>query len=344
MLLRPVREEEHALYNKVVDHPLQSWEWGNFRSRTGLKVERIGFFDHNQLKKALQVTFHPVPGFGGRTIGYLPKGFMPDEEQLAALKQLAEQHNSLFIKLEPNVANKVDAVSAHSQVAEFLQSHGAVPGRQLFNKYTFQLSLDKTEEQLFEGLASKTRYNVNVAYKKGVQIVENTSAEGMENYLSVLSETTKRQGFYLHTENYFRTMWEVMGGSGIMRIFEAHYEGQILVSWVIFVFNDMLYYPYGASRSAHRDVMASNLMMWEMIRLGKSLGLRAFDMWGCLGPEPDEKDPRFGFHRFKKGYGGDHLEFLGTYDLVTNPPLYKLFTLVDNVRWKLLRLRTYLPF
>ena len=67
-----------------------------------------------------------------------------------------------------------------------------------------------------------------------------------------------------------------------------------------------------------------------------------FDMWGSLGPEPNQKDPWFGFHRFKKGYGGQLVEFLGTYDLVLDPPVYKVFRAADDLRWKLLRLKTKL--
>lgn len=341
MLLRPVREEERALYNSVVDHPLQSWEWGEFRKETGLSIERVGFFDQNKLQKALQVTFHPIPGFG-KTVGYYPRGFMPDEEQLAALKQLGEQHNALFIKMEPNVAQKIETASAHNTIGKFLLSKGATPGRPLFTKYSFQLDLTHSEEKLFSLLSSKTRYNVNLASKKGVQIFENTSAEGMEQYIDVLSETTHRQQFYAHGPEYFRKMWKIVGPSGMMRIFHAVYEDQILVSWIMFVFNGVLYYPYGASRSAHRDVMASNLMMWEMIRFGQSQNCHMFDMWGSLGPEPNPNDPWFGFHRFKKGYGGDLVEFLGTYDVVLNQPLYKAFRVVENVRWKALRIKARL--
>ena len=90
--------------------------------------------------------------------------------------------------------------------------------------------------------------------------------------------------------------------------------------------------------------MASNLLMWEMIQFGKNSGCTLFDLWGSLGPEPDKSNPWYGFHRFKKGYGGDLVEFVGTYDLVLDDPLYSLFTIADKVRWKLLRLRTKLPF
>lgn len=341
MLVRALRDEEKQLYNNVVDHPLQSWEWGTFRKRTGVKVERVGFFLNGKLDKALQVTFHPLPVIG-KTAGYYPKGFMPDDKQLSALKQLAEKYNALFIKMEPNVAQGIGSPSAHRTITDFLRTNDALPGRPLFAKYTFQIDLTQPEEKLFANLSSKTRYNVNLALKKGVKIFENSSQEGMEQYLEILQETTHRQGFYAHSPQYFKDMWQVLGKSGMIRIFNAVYQDTILVSWVMFIFNNTFYYPYGASRQIHRDVMASNLMMWEMIRQGQQLGCSKFDMWGSLGPDPDKKHPWFGFHRFKKGYGGKLVEFLGSYDLVMDHPLYKLFRVAENLRWKVLRMKTKL--
>jgi lipid II:glycine glycyltransferase (peptidoglycan interpeptide bridge formation enzyme) len=341
MLLRPIRDEEKDLYDSIVQHPLQSWAWGEFRKKTGVAVERIGFFENGNLKKALQVSFHKIPHLGF-TAGYFPKGPMPDEEQLNALTQLAKTHNALFIKLEPNVGHVDGSPSGFSEISKFLLEHDCQPGRPLFTKYTFQLSLEPDEEKLFAQLNSKTRYNVNLAFKKGVQIFEDTSEAGMEEHLQILAETTQRQGFYAHTPEYFRTMWKTLGKSGTMHIFKAVYEGQTLVSWIMFTFNKRLYYPYGASRNIHRDVMASNLMMWEMIKFGKQQGCTLFDMWGSLGPNPDEKDPWFGFHRFKKGFGGDLIEFLGTYDLVINKQVYSMYKIVEDIRWKLLRFKAKL--
>jgi lipid II:glycine glycyltransferase (peptidoglycan interpeptide bridge formation enzyme) len=338
MILRPVREEERPQYDAIVQHPLQSWWWGEFRRKTGIEVERVGFFDNGKLKKAIQVFFHPIPGIG-MTAGYFPKGEMPDEEQLSAITQLAKKHNAVFVKMEPNICQRVGAPSAHAEIAQFLIDNKAIPGKPLFTKYTFQLDLTPSEDELFAKLNSKTRYNVNLAFKKGVQIFENTTQDGMEQYLQILAETTQRQGFYAHSPEYFRTMWSLLGESGMMRIFQAVYENTIVVSWIMFIFNGKLYYPYGASRNVYREVMPSNLMMWEMIKFGKAQGCQTFDMWGSLGPEPDQKDPWFGFHRFKKGFGGDLVEFLGTYDLVVNPPMYQIYTVAESVRWKFLRLK-----
>jgi len=338
MLLRKLREEERELYNSVVTHPLQSWEWGEFRKKTGIKIERVGVYENGKLVRAFQVTFHQIPILN-RAMGYLPKGYLPDEEQFSILKQLAKQHNAVAIKLEPNIAQSVTAQSAHGTIAQFLEDHGAVPGKPLFTKYTFQIDLTQTEEELFEKLQSKTRYNVNLAAKKGVTIEERTNEAGLEEHLEILAETTKRQGFYTHSPDYFRTMWQELGASGMMRIFVARYEGKTLASWIMFVFNNVLYYPYGASRNIHRDVMASNLMLWEMIRFGKHIGCTTFDLWGSLGPKPSAKHPWFGFHRFKKGYGGTLMEFIGTYDLIADPMWYKIYQFGDSIRWKLLRLK-----
>ena len=127
-----------------------------------------------------------------------------------------------------------------------------------------------------------------------------------------------------------------------MHIFKAMYENKPLTVWIIFVFNGKLYYPYGASSRENKEVMASNLMMWEVIKYGKSLNLNVFDMWGSLGPNPDPKDPFYGFHRFKEGYGGVLAVYLGTFDYVINHQFYPIFRVVEDWRWKLLKLKAKL--
>ena len=135
-----------------------------------------------------------------------------------------------------------------------------------------------------------------------------------------------------------------MRKAGIARLLKATYQNKTLVTWILFAYKDRLFYPYGASSRENREVMASNLMMWEAILYGKKQNLKWFDLWGALGPNPDSKDPWYGFHSFKEGYGGELAEFAGSYDLVVNPPLYKLYRVADRWRWRLLRLKSKIPF
>src|SRR5258708_37054168 len=99
MLLRPLREEEHKLYNSVVHHPLQSWEWGEFRKKTGIQVERVGFFDNGKLHHAEQVFFHPIPLMSGMTAGYFPKGHIPNQYKLNTLTHLSKKTQTLFFQM-----------------------------------------------------------------------------------------------------------------------------------------------------------------------------------------------------------------------------------------------------
>ena len=123
------------------------------------------------------------------------------------------------------------------------------------------------------------------------------------------------------------------------RLLIAKYQGEPLVAWMLLNFASTLYYPYGGSSKEYKDVMASNLIAWEAIRLGKKMGLKVFDMWGALAPDAKESNPWYGFHRFKAGYGPAHVEYVGTYDLILKPALYNTLNIADKLRWIYLRTR-----
>jgi len=322
---------DQKAFNTHATHPLQSWAWGEFRKQTGVIVERIGFFDKETLTQGLQVTFHKIPFFP-YTVGYVPKGPIPNQDQINALKNVGKKHNAIFITLEPNVI-KTDN-NFVPRIAYRLQP-SAHP---LFTKFTFHLDLTQSEEELLKNMHPKTRYNIRLAQKRGVTIQEENTEEAFTAYLALTQETTKRQGFYAHTPEYHIKMWEVLREANIAHLFTARYQGKILVTWIMFLFNDILYYPYGASTQQHKEVMASNLMMWEVIRWGKERHAKLFDMWGTPGADPKPTDPYFGFHRFKLGYGPKLVEFVGSYDLILKQPHYTLLTLANNIRWQLLRL------
>lgn len=302
----------------MIKHPLQSSEWEEFRKKTGTKVLRIN---------GLLMTVHKIP-YTSFNIGYLPKGSRPNKELINKLIKVGKEQKCIFIQLEPNISK-----TSEVNLKQLNLRPAAHP---LFTKYTFILDLTKSEEELLKNMHPKTRYNIRVAQKHEVKIIEDNSDKAFEEYLKLTRETTQRQGFFAHTENYHRQMWETLKGK-IAHLFLAKYKNEILVAWIVFAYDDTLYYPYGASSSKYRETMASNLMMWEVIKWGKKMGLKKFDMWGALGPKSDEKDPWFGFHRFKQGYGGKLVEFVGSYDLVINPFLYEIYKVADKVRWLLVR-------
>lgn len=326
MDLRPIQNKQKSQYNKLVTHLIQSWEWGEFRKQMGLPILRYGLYKDGKLAVAFQLTLHKIP-FINKYVGYLPKGPYPNSELAQALKKIGKEENLAFIKIEPNIT--VD------RKLEINKDFKTSP-KSLFTRYNFVLDLTSSEEGLLKNMHPKTRYNIRVAQKHGVKVEERIDEEAFKIYLKLYFETTKRQGYHGHNQNYHEKVWKVLKGAGLATLLIASYKQSLpsnkpLTAWILLKFKDTLYYPYGGSSLEYKEVMANNLVAWEAIKLGKKLKLKKFDMWGALGPNPDPKDSWFGFHRFKQGYGGKLVEYIGTYDLIFDWPIYIFFTIIDKL-------------
>jgi lipid II:glycine glycyltransferase (peptidoglycan interpeptide bridge formation enzyme) len=307
-------------------HPLQSEKWGEFRKNTGVGVVRID---------DLQITIHNLPHTNYK-IGYLPKGPDINQVMINKLFELGKKENCIFIQLEPNVEKTAGKKYVFKNLVE--STHP------LFTKYNFILDLTKSEDELLSNMNQKTRYNIRLAEKKGVRVVEDNSDQGFEEYLELSKETTQRQKFFAHNEKYHKTLWQTFKEKNdkeiSIHLLKAVYNKETLVTWILFVLGDTLNYPYGASSDKYREVMASNLMMWEAIKFGKGLGLKKFDMWGAanvLDPKPD--NVYYGFHKFKAGFGPRHVEYMGSFDLIINKNLYFVYKILNKIRWSILKLK-----
>lgn len=332
-MIKEVNFRERKTFDRLAAHPLQSWAWGEFREKTGVGVIRLGRYQKSKLLETAQVTVHPIPHLPWK-IGYWPKGVVPSKIMLEEVKKELQKRRVIMVKIEPNELmekGKLKMVNLGPRI-------GMVKGRALFTRWSFWLDLTKSLGDLLSGMKQKTRYNTRLAEKKGVKITEDNSQESFEEYWKLTEETTKRQGFYAHTKKYHQLMFETLGSAGMAHLFKAEHEGKILATWIVFVLNSILYYPYGASTRDDKNVFGSNLLMWEVIKWGKNNGCKLFDMWGSPGPNPKPSDPWGGFHRFKEGYGAKLVEFVGTYDLIINPWLYWPYRFGEEIRWFILKL------
>jgi lipid II:glycine glycyltransferase (peptidoglycan interpeptide bridge formation enzyme) len=343
MITRILYDEEKNEYNKLIKHPVQTWEWGDFQITQGHKVYRLGVFENEKMISAYSVSFHYLPKVK-YTIGTILRGPEVDQEMITNVKKIAADENAIFVKFEPDVYQKTfDTNNTPTTLKVDMDFHDfKISPKVDFYPYSYVIDLTKSENELLAALHSKTRYNIKVANRHGVVVEEATNDKGFETYLKLLFETTKRQGFYLHSERYHRELWKTLKPTGIPHIMLASYQGKELSAFMLFTLKNKLFYPYGASLDTHREAMAPTLLMWECIKYGQSQKLKSFDMWGSLGPDAKESELGYGFHRFKQGYGGQLVQFMGTYDLIIDQNLYQLYNLIDKYRWKLLRFKSSL--
>ncbi|AVF26449.1 aminoacyltransferase FemX [Paenibacillus larvae subsp. larvae] len=69
----------------------------------------------------------------------------------------------------------------------------------------------------------------------------------------------------------------------------------------------------GASDNVFRDYMPNYLIQWEMMKEAKKRGCTMYDFGGISGDlSPD--NPLWGLYKFKKGFGGQFLEFIGEFN------------------------------
>ncbi|MFA6533134.1 MAG: peptidoglycan bridge formation glycyltransferase FemA/FemB family protein [Patescibacteria group bacterium] len=302
-------------------HPLQSEDWANARKQMGIETINLeGFL----------LTFHKIP-YTNFKIGYLPRSKMPNKKNLQKLYEFGKKNKAIFIKIEPNVEK--------NSKLEIQSSNLVKSPHPLFPAWTQILDLTKSEDELLKSFHSKTRYNIRLAEKKGVTVREESSNSGFEEFSKLYFETTKRQKYFGHNYQYHKTVWNNLKNK-TSHILIAYYNDIPLAAYQLWYLDGVIYYVYGGTSELHRNLMASNLLMWEAIRLGKKLGAEKFDMWGSLGPNYDTDDPWSGFTRFKEGYATKFTEFIGSYDLVINPLLYKIYNFIYSLREVFLKIRS----
>ncbi|MFC1649398.1 lipid II:glycine glycyltransferase FemX [Patescibacteria group bacterium] len=308
--------------SKFSKHPLQSKEWATFRKEWGNRVIKFkyGYVIATRIPKSKY------------SVGTFIKGPEPTKDLLDKLKKVAHKNNLIYIKIEPDYVPKSE--NTRKRLFKLLKNNGCVSGKTLFTPSTFIIDLSKSDEDLMKSFSGKTRYNIRLAGRRCVNVTEDNSDKAFETYLELTRNTVERQGFYAHSEKYHKLMWKHLRSNKkrpVARLLKATFKKEIIATWILFVGNKTLYYPYGASSHKHKNVMASNLMMWEAIQLGKKLGLEKFDLWG--------REEGKGFTKFKEGYSPIVEEFLGTWDLVTSK-LYWPYRVADKLRWIYLRLKS----
>jgi lipid II:glycine glycyltransferase (peptidoglycan interpeptide bridge formation enzyme) len=146
------------------------------------------------------------------------------------------------------------------------------------------------------------------------------SLADVEAWYTLLETTGERDQFGIHTLAYYRKAWQVLGGRQQARLFLAYAEGELLAGIFVSLLAREAIYLYGASSNARRNLMPNYLLQWEAMRWAKQSGARRYDFWGI--PATDETEEEMaGVYRFKSGWGGRVVRFLGNYEDIYRPLL-----------------------
>lgn len=342
MVLTPTHWDEHLKTHR--GHLLQSWAWGELKSRFGWTALRL-----RVAEAAAQILFRRLPF--GLTIAYVPKGPIldwSDSLQCQALFSIihaeAQKRRAVFLKVEPDLWSVADCPGAagqppelpskRSQVAiDFLQEAGFVLADAIQPRTSLMVDISGPEEMILAAMKQKTRYNIRLAEKKGVT-VRRGSPDDLVTFHRLALTTAERNDFGVHSLDYYQTAYSLFSPDRCALLL-AEFEAKPLAALLVFRHSEEAYYFYGASANEHRRLMAPYLIQWRAMNWAKSRGCTHYDLWGIpeAGPArleaefPHRHDGLWGVYRFKRGFGGRWRQSIGAYDYVYSSALYKLYKL-----------------
>lgn len=309
----------------VKGHPQSSFTqatfWGKVKDNWGLEGV-ISRGEDGKIKGTVLVLTQKVPLIG-TTFMYAPRGpvcNLDDKETLADLKKgidvLAKKHNAHMFKMDTDVLFENAEFAQTAKAMGFEQSYGPDGFEGIQARFNYKLYINgRSEDEMLASFHQKTRYNIRVAQKHGVEIKVGGKAD-LGEFMRLMRITGERDGFNIRPQVYFERMLDALGEN--VRLYMAYYEGQAISGAITTNFGDKTCYVYGASDNEHRNVMPNYLIQWEMIRWAVEKGCRIYDFQGVSGIL-EESNPMYGLYRFKKGFQGQLDELGGEFDLVYKP-------------------------
>ena len=317
-MIASITDWNHFLSQHPNAHLLQTGEWGELKSAFGWEPVRVISGD-----VGAQILFRKLPlGF---TVGYIPKAMNSDQLSVSSeqfwneINSICKQHRAIFLKLEPDLWNDQQLETWNLKLET--SPHNIQPPR------TIIINIKDDEDTILARMKQKTRYNIRLAEKKGVTV---RAWDDIESFHRLMLVTGGRDGFGVHSLEYYKRAYELFHPKGMCEILVAEYEGKPLAALFVARNGNRAYYLYGASTDEERNRMPTYLLQWEAMKWAKARGCEEYDLWGV--PDEDEAtlesnfesrhDGLWGVYRFKRGFGGEVKRAAQAMDRVYNPLLY----------------------
>lgn len=321
-------ERDREAFRRFVEgtpgaHFMQGPEWAGVKANWGNEVV-LADGPGGRIAGSMSLLIRRVPVFGN--VIYCPRGPVCDPNDREALAQLTagarevtRRYGAAGVLAEPDVAE------TDERYLSLMESLGwrRRPCRDVYDtvqpRSLFRVELrGKSEEEVFAGFHSKLRYNIRLAGRRGVEIVEG-SRDDLGEFSRLMAVTARRDGFRERPPAYFARLWDALG-AGHVSLMLARAGGETCAGGLFVHYGGRTWYGYGASADSHRQDMPCHLLHWEAIRRALRRGDSVYDLRGFL----EREDDSCGLYRFKRQFGGELVRLTGELTLSDTPLRYEL--------------------
>jgi lipid II:glycine glycyltransferase (peptidoglycan interpeptide bridge formation enzyme) len=340
-MLVPAPEVEHELkrweaWDRFLETTpdagfMQSSWWAHFRATVGYDYFGVTLKDQDAIVGGALVMKWPYAP--GTYFYYVQDGpVLPEDEPTA--KQVFE---TILGRVEEHRKAEEGTVSHLRIEPRWQRSPSFVQGFRTPDHYdnymepkdTLYVDLRPSEEEILAQMKPKGRYNIRVAQRHGVSVVEDTSERGLADFLRVYRRTTSRQDMGVKPASYFRTLVSIASPLKQASLFFAEYKGRRLATALVTYLGRKATYFFGGSLILHRHVMAPYLLHFEIMRRAKALGYEWYDFWG-IAPKDASDHPWQDFSAFKRKFGGVDVNLVGPLDYVYDGAAYERYVAAEK--------------
>ncbi len=308
-------EKAWDAFVEAADHRAfpQLWGWGELRREAGWRPLRLAV-GHvpDQPLAGVQLLLRRVP-LTGWSLAYAPRGPIGALDQpairdalVAGLQALGDEERIGRVRADPEVTH-VDPYGAALLAAPWREAPKVQPPT------TRLIDLTQPSDELWSSLARKHRQYVSKAGREGVTIEQLepgsdpvATAAGLADFDRIYRLTGDRAGFAVRVPDYYQRVWAAFAPQRRARLFFAIADGERVATLLHLVCGDRVAEVYGGMTERGAATRANYLLKWEAIRALQAEGLRTYDLWGLATG---------GIRKFKEGYGGTEVTWVGARDL-----------------------------
>lgn len=307
---------------------LQSWNWGEFHQLLGNKIFRLGLVQNGKIlgvallvkEKAKRGTYLACPG-GPLLINWNKENFGLMVKEMV---RLGREEKTVFLRVRPSI---LDTPENRKLFSDFGLNDAPM---HMHAETTWQLNLFLTEEELLANMRKTTRYCIRRAQKDGVKVFQTKDVEDIKILYKLQMEAVKRHKFVPFAKEFLKKQFQVFAKDDQALIFLAEYKKQILSAGMFIFYGDTAVYHYSGTSSAHPQIFSSYLLLWEAIKEAQKRGCQIFNFWG-IAPTDDHKHRFAGVTVFKKGFGGERVDYLHAQDYPLSL-FYRITFLFETIR------------
>ncbi len=236
---------------------------------------------------------------------------------------LCRQEKCLFIQIETYNLDNCRQVTVDKNFINWYYKKFITP-------YTVVIDLSKNEEQILADMKPKWRYNIKLAEKKEIKIIDvDKSDDNIKIFYDLLMETTSRDGFSWNNIVYYTTFLKTIKSSHLLISYK---NNKPIAAWIFVFDKDVSIYYYWAStnNAEYRNLMAPYLLQWTAIQKAKEFWSKYYDfLWIAT---PWEKNSSLAWVTdFKLKLTKDVRKVSDSYIWVNNIILYSIIYLIRKI-------------